>query len=473
MGFPKEFLWGGAASAGQREGIWQGPGRGARAAQVRTARENDWQREITAGIRAGGYYSEYAASDFYHPCEEDIALLARLGLKCFRTSIAWARIFPQGDELEPDEQGLQFYDNLFDTMHRYGVEPVVTLSHFDLPYHLAEKYGGWRNRCLVDFFVRFVTTVFRRYKQKVQYWMTFNEINNTGDMGAESTAFTNSSVLYKAGEDRRAVFYQVAHHAFVASALAVQEGHKINPDFQIGCMMAMVPVYPATCDPLDQLAALKEMDRTFFFADVQCRGRYPLYSLKECENKGYSIRMEEGDLALLQHGSADYIAFSYYMSLVHAYDDTAETGNLRQKVENPYLQILDSGAQIDPVGLRYALNILSERYELPLMIVGNGIGLSEAPDASSQIRDDLRIKYFAEHIVQMRQALEEDGVALMGYCPWGPLDLVSAGAGEMERHYGLVYADPAAAGRERQRIPKKSFYWYQKVIASNGEELSF
>ena len=384
----------------------------------------------------------------------------------------WTRIFPNGDELEPNEEGLKFYDDLFDEMHKYGMEPVVTLSHFEMPYHLVTKYGGWRNRKLIDMFVRFAVTCFMRYKDKVKYWMTFNEINNQRNVNDAFASFTNSGVIYQPGEDRHEVLYQVAHHEFVASAKAVVEGHKINPDFQIGCMLAMSPVYPENCKPENQIAALKEMDKSFYYGDVQCRGHYPHYILKEWENRGYKIKMEDGDLAILEAGKVDYFALSYYMSFVSRYDPENRF-QLGREVPNPYVKASDWGWQIDPVGLRYMLNVLSERYELPLMIVENGIGLHEQPEADGMVHDDERIRYFAAHIAEMKKAIEEDGVTLMGYCPWGPIDLVSASTGEMEKRYGFIYVDKNNKGEGTlKRTPKKSFYWYQKVIKSNGEDLS-
>ena len=470
MTFPKEFLWGGAVAAHQLEGAWQEGGKGISVADVMTVGGPDRPREITDGVLPGKCYPNHEAIDFYHRYKEDIALLSQLGFTCFRTSIAWTRIFPNGDDKEPNEEGLQFYDDLFDTLRAHGMEPVVTLSHFELPYHLVTAYGGWRSRKLVDFFVRFAQTVFARYKDKVRYWMTFNEINNQRDVDAAFTGFTNSGILYRPDEDRYAVLYQAAHHEFVASARAVIEGHKINPDFQIGCMLAMSPVYPASCRPMDQMAALKEMDKSFYFGDVQCRGHYPSYILKEWELKGYRIEMEKDDLVLLKEGRVDYFALSYYMSFVRAYDE--ETASYKE-VPNPYVKASDWGWQIDPTGLRYMLNVLAERYELPLMIVENGIGLHEEPDESGIVQDDERISYFAAHIAEMKKAVEEDGVTLMGYLPWGPIDLVSAGTGEMEKRYGFIYVDKNNKGEGTlRRVPKKSFGWYQKVIRSNGEDLS-
>ncbi len=476
MAFSKGFLWGGAVAAHQLEGGWQEGGKGVSVADVMTAGRHGVPREITEGVLPGKNYPNHEGIDFYHRYKEDIALLAEMGFKCFRTSIAWTRIFPKGDETEPNEEGLKFYDDLFDEMHKYGMEPVITLSHFEMPYHLVTEYGGWRSRKLVDFFVRFATVCFERYKHKVKYWMTFNEINNQRELNVPFTAFTNSGILYKADEDKKAVMYQVAHHEFVASAKAVIAGHKINPDFQIGCMLAMTPVYPETCRPMDQIAALKEMDKSFFFGDVHVRGHYPSYVLREWEQKGYKVEMEDGDLEILSEGTVDYYAFSYYMSHVTtSVEERKENlqGGFFDGVKNPYIEESDWGWPIDPVGLRYMLNVLQERYELPLMIVENGIGLHETPEADGTINDDARIAYFQAHIAEMKKAVEEDGVDLMGYCPWGPIDLVSAGTGEMEKRYGFIYVDKDNEGKGTlERSRKKSFYWYKKVIESNGEDLS-
>ena len=476
MPFPKGFLWGGAVAAHQLEGGWQEGGKGVSVADVMTAGRHGVPREITDGVLPGKNYPNHDAIDFYHHYKEDIALLAEMGFKCFRTSIAWTRIFPNGDDAEPNEAGLKFYDDLFDEMHKYGMEPVITLSHFEMPFALVKKYGGWRSRKLVDLFVKFAVTCFERYKDKVKFWMTFNEINNQRNVNVPFTAFTNSGVVYKDGEDKFATLYQVAHHEFLASAKAVIEGHKINPDFKIGCMLAMTPVYPETCNPGDQVAALKEMDKSLFFGDVQVRGHYPSYIIKEWENKGYHIEMEDGDLDILAEGKVDYFAFSYYMSEATSCDPTHlidRQGGFSKSVHNPYLKESDWGWAIDPIGLRYILNVLQERYEVPLMVVENGIGLHETPDPSDgMIHDDARIDYMRAHIEAMQKAVEADGVDLWGYCPWGPIDLVSAGTGEMEKRYGFIYVDKDNEGNGTlARSRKKSFYWYKKVIETNGEDL--
>lgn len=474
MGFPKKFLWGGAVAAHQLEGGWKDGGKGLSVADVMTVAEGDndatKERKITDSVLEDHYYPNHEAIDFYHRYKEDIKLLAEMGFKAFRTSIAWTRIFPNGDDEQPNEEGLKFYDDLFDEMIKYEIEPVVTLCHFELPLNVVKKYGGFRDRRVVDMFVKFAVTCFNRYKDKVKYWITFNEINNQADVTREFTAFTNSGVLYKEGENRLQTLYQVTHHEFVASAKAVIEGHKVNPDFQIGCMLAVTPRYAETCNPVNQIAQIKSMEENlYFYGDVHCRGHYPSYILKFWENNGISVHMEEGDLEILNNGKVDYLSFSYYQSGVVKFDETTKK---YADTKNSFVKANDWGWQIDPVGLRYSLNILAERYELPLFIVENGIGLHE-PMTSEQIQDDGRIKYFAEHIAEVKKAVDEDGVALMGYLPWGPIDIVSAGTGEMEKRYGFIYVDKDNYGNgTMERRPKKSFYWYKKVIESNGEDLS-
>ena len=476
MAFPKGFLWGGAVAAHQLEGGWQEGGKGVSVADVMTAGAHGVPRRITESVLEGENYPNHDAIDFYHRYKEDIALLGEMGFKCFRTSIAWTRIFPNGDDAEPNEGGLKFYDDLFDTMHQHGIEPVVTLCHFELPLNIAHKYGGFRDRRVVDMFVKFAVTCFERYKDKVTYWMTFNEINNQRNVKNPFFAFTNSGVTYKDGEDRHEVLYQVAHHELVASALAIIEGRKINPNFRMGCMLAMAPTYPETCRPDDQMMALKDMDESYYFGDVQARGHYPNFVKKLWERNGYKIKMEPGDEAILAAGTVDYFSFSYYMSYVVSSDENSPNkvqDEFVPGVKNPYIKTTDWGWAIDPVGLRYMLNVLYERYELPLMISENGIGLHEEPDAEGKINDTARIDYFRAHIQEMKKAVEEDGVDLFAYCPWGPIDLVSAGTGEMEKRYGFIYVDKNNKGEGTlNRSRKNSFFWYQKVIKSNGEDLA-
>ena len=472
---PKDFLWGGAVAAHQLEGGWQEGGKGISVADVMTAGANGVAREITKGIIEGKYYPNHEAIDFYNNYKEDIKLFAEMGFKCFRTSIAWTRIFPNGDELEPNEEGLKFYDNLFDECLKYGIEPVVTLSHFELPYHLVVEYGGFRNRKLIEFFERFAKVCFERYKSKVKYWMTFNEINNQANYKEDFAPFTNSGIVYEEGEDREAIMYQAAHYELVASARAVKIGHEINPDFKIGCMIAMCPIYPATCDPKDILMAQKAMQKRYFFTDVHVHGKYPNHIMKYFDRKKIEIDITDEDRKDLLNGCVDYIGFSYYMSFAIKYNkdnkyfDYDETRDL---VKNNYVQASDWGWQIDPEGLRYSLNWFTDMYNLPLFIVENGFGAIDEMNSDGSIDDSYRIKYLREHIQEMIKAVDEDGVNLMGYTPWGCIDLVSAGTGEMKKRYGFIYVDKDNEGNGTlKRYKKKSFDWYKKVINSNGENL--
>ena len=314
MSFPKGFLWGGAVAAHQVEGGWQEGGKGVSIADVMTAGRHGQPREITKGVLPGKNYPNHEAIDFYHHYKEDVALLAEMGCKAFRTSIAWTRIFPLGDETEPNEAGLKFYDELFDELIAKGIQPVVTLSHFEMPYHLVEAYGGWRSRKLIDFFVRYAEVCFKRFGSKVKYWMTFNEINNQRIVNVPFLTFTNSGLVFGEGEDPLATMYQAAHYELVASARAVKIAHSLNQDLRVGCMIAFGPTYGYSCAPKDQLLALKDMDRSFWFSDIHCRGHYPSYMLKELENKGIELDMEDEDFEILDKGTVDYIAFSYYQS---------------------------------------------------------------------------------------------------------------------------------------------------------------
>ncbi len=470
----KGFLWGGAVAAHQVEGAYRANGKGLSIADVMTGGSRDKAREITDGILEGKYYPNHEGIRFYEHYKEDIKLFAEMGFQCFRTSIAWSRIFPQGDEDTPNEEGLQFYDNLFDELRRYGMEPVVTLSHFEMPYGLVKKYGGWRSRELITFFTRFANTVMERYKDKVTYWMTFNEINNQMVVTNNIYAFTNSGILFQEGEDREKIVYQAAHYQFVASALTVKRGHEINPNFQIGCMIAASPIYPYSCSPKDILLAQRE-DRRFnlFFADVHARGHYPSYAKKEWERRGYRMDMTEEDLTAISQGCVDFIGFSYYLSSVMCADPNMEKlGNdlvaSPNAVENPYLQMTPWGWAIDPEGLRYVLNQYYERYELPLFIVENGFGYEDTVE-DGQIHDENRIKFLKDHIRELVKAVDEDGVDVIGYTVWGCIDPVSFTTGEMRKRYGFIYVDKKDDGSGTYaRAKKDSFYWYQDAIRNNG-----
>lgn len=469
----EDFLWGGAVAAHQVEGAYRAGGKGLSIADVMTGGSRERAREITDGVKEGKYYPNHEGIRFYEHYKEDIKLFAQMGFRCLRTSIAWSRIFPKGDETEPNEEGLKFYDDVFDELKRYGIEPVITLSHFEMPYHLVKRYGGFRSRRMIEFFVRFSVTVMERYRDKVRYWMTFNEINNQMILTNPIYAFTNSGILFEDGEDRQKTVFQAAHYEFVASAMVVKKGHEINPDFQIGCMVAATPVYPYSCDPSDVLLAQKEDRKNLLFTDVQVRGHYPAYVKKQWEREGYDLDITEEDLAHLREGCVDYIGFSYYLSSVMSADTLlARTGNdsaaSADAVENPYLETTPWGWPIDPKGLRYVLNQYYERYELPLFIVENGFGYEDELK-DGKIHDENRIAFLRDHIREMIKAVEEDGVQLIGYTVWGCIDPVSFTTGEMRKRYGFIYVDRDDEGNgSYERIPKDSFSWYSQVIAGNG-----
>ena len=480
MAFKEGFLWGGAVAAHQLEGGYNEGGKGLSVMDVATKGGPHTRRRYTGDILPGESYPNHEAIDFYHRYHGDIELFAEMGFKCFRTSIAWSRIFPEGDELEPNEEGLKFYDDLFDDLLAHGIEPVITLSHFEMPLMLTKRYGGWRNRALIDMFVRFAKVCFERYKDKVKYWMTFNEINNQTNYKDAWSLLTNSGIIVEEGEDCEKLMYQSVHYELVASALAIEEGKKINPDFQIGCMVTFSQgmVYPYCCDPADVHAAWELAARCYFFLDVQCRGYYPSYQLKYYEREGIHVDITDEDRADLAAGTVDYIGFSYYRSCVATtHDDVplvAPDSPMAKVlgVKNPYLGTTDWGWTIDPLGLRNALDVLYDRYQMPLFVVENGFGAIDEVGPDGIVADDARIAYMRAHIEAMRDAVDEDGVDLMGYTMWGPIDLVSASTGEMRKRYGFIYVDKHDDGTGTlARSRKKSFGWYRHVIETNGADL--
>ncbi|WP_217520283.1 6-phospho-beta-glucosidase [Vibrio metschnikovii] len=470
--FPKDFLWGGAVAAHQVEGGWNKGGKGVSVVDVLTKGAHEVPRVITDSVESDQFYPNHEAIDFYGRYKEDIALFAEMGFKCFRTSIAWTRIFPNGDEATPNEAGLQFYDDLFDELLKYGIEPVITLSHFEMPNHLVKHYGSWANRQVIDFFVKFSQTVMERYQHKVKYWITFNEINNQRNWKLPIWGYCNSGMIYTDYPNPEQMMYQVLHHQFVASARVVKLGHQINPDFKIGSMIHIMPLYPATCRPEDVLLAQELMREKYLFSDVQVRGYYPSYLIKEWQRKNIQIEMAAGDEQILREGCADYLAISYYMTnIVSTQKEQGQTTSLFENSRlNPYLPASDWGWQIDPDGLRVALSELYERYQKPIFIVENGLGAIDEVQADGSINDDYRINYLSEHIKAVATAINYDGVEVMGYTPWGCIDCVSFTTGEYKKRYGFIYVDKHDDGTGTMaRSKKKSFYWYQQVIASNGQ----
>lgn len=472
---PKGFLWGGATAANQCEGAWQADGRGLTVVDLMPYGPD--RMKIAKGelihLKCDDkyFYPNHDAIDFYHNYKEDIAMLAEMGFKCFRMSIAWTRIFPNGDDKFPNEAGLEFYDNVFDECHKYGIEPLVSLCHFDVPLHLVNTIGAWKSREMIEYFMKYCETVFQRYKDKVKYWITFNEINMIQHM-----PFSAAGVIFQEGEHRKQIEYTCSHHELLASARAVKLAHEIIPDCMVGCMLAGGTFYPYTCNPNDVWEARKTGRNNFFFIDVQSRGYYPNFVLKQMEKDGVSLEWEDDDEKTLKEGTADFISFSYYSSRCASADpevnETKMATNAFKTVRNPYLSASEWGWQIDPLGLRIAMNDLYDRYQKPLFIVENGMGANDVMEADGTINDDYRIEYLKQHIASMIDTVVEDGVPLLGYTMWAPIDLVSASTGEMSKRYGFIYVDRDNQGNgTMKRIRKKSFYWYKKVIQSDGAEL--
>lgn len=475
--FPENFLWGGAVAANQCEGGWNQGGRGASISDYVTAGAHKKPRKITINIEDDIYYPSHNAIKFYENYKEDIAMFAEMGFKTFRLSISWPRIFPNGDDAEPNEEGLAFYDSVFDECLKYGIEPLVTLHHFEPPMNLAKKYRGFTDRRVIGFFENYVRTVFTRYKDKVKYWLTINELNfgtmPHGNQNVLGILDKKDDMYYSVPHDNTQERFQALHHAFLASASAVKIGHEINPNFQIGCMLAHITMYPATCNPIDVMACM-EQDNLLnnFVGDVQVLGEYPYYIEDYFRKNNVTINMEDGDVALLKEGKVDFYSFSYYMStcISGAKDGDKAEGNLFGGVVNPYLESSEWGWQVDAVGLRYTLHKLYARYHVPLMIVENGLGAVDEL-VNDTVEDDYRIDYLRKHVSEMQLAIEE-GVDLMGYTMWGCIDLVSAGTGEMKKRYGFIYVDLDDEGQGTfKRYKKKSFNWYKKVIASQGSDL--
>ena len=464
--FPKNFLWGGAVAANQCEGAYQEDGkglsvqdvlpRGIRGSRTKLPTEENLKRE---------------AIDFYHRYPQDIKMFAEMGFKVFRTSIAWSRIFPKGDEEQPNEAGLEFYDRVFEECRKYGIEPLVTLSHYETPLYLAETYNGWTDRRMIGFYERYVRTVFKRYRGKVKYWLTFNEINSLLHAPFMSGGIANMQGLTE--QD----LYQAAHHELVASALATKIGHEMMPDAMIGCMILSMPTYPLTPSPDDVIAAMDAEHRNYFYGDVHVRGKYPGYMKRYFREHGIQIQFAPEDEEILKN-TVDFVSFSYYMSVCATSDPEKQKkglGNLLGGVPNPTLKASDWGWQIDPKGLCYVLNMFYDRYQKPLFIVENGLGavdvLNEDENGNKTVEDDYRIQYLKDHLIQVGEAVQ-DGVEIMGYTSWGCIDVVSASTAELKKRYGYIYVDRNDDGTgTMERYKKKSFYWYQKVIESNGEVL--
>lgn len=465
----EDFLWGGASAANQYEGGYDQGGRGLSINDVELAASHGHERMIHENIQKEYYYPSHQATDFYHHYHEDIALMAKMGFQCYRMSICWSRIYPHGDDELPNEEGLKFYDCIFDELLKYGIEPIVTLHHFEMPLALVKKYDGWRSRKLIDLSVKYAKTVMQRYQHKVKYWITFNEINS---LFIARTPWHQAGIVYHEDENKTDIMFQAAHYQLVASAKTIIEGRKINSRFQFGNMILYNCCYAMTCHPLYQMMLHNKLLPIYYFSDVQVRGYYT----NTC--KAYQKRMnahfdiDEEDADILKEGTVDFYSFSYYSSLVEGREtNQSADGNLLDGGRNPYLKTTDWGWQIDPLGLRLSLNYIYDRYQIPLFVSENGLGAIDQLE-NQTVYDDYRIDYLRQHIQCLKGAIEEDYVDCFGYTMWSPIDIISAGTGEMKKRYGFVYVDYDDLGQGTgQRYPKQSFYWYQKVIQTNSEEL--
>lgn len=485
MKFPDNFLWGGAIAANQCEGAWNEDGKGMSVADVAMFKPNVDKKDYVSqwhidmyDIRKARetddvvYYPKRHGVDFYHHYEEDIALFAEMGFKTLRLSIAWTRLFPNGDEEKPNEKGLLFYENVFKCLRKHNIEPLVTLSHYEMPLYLVENYEGWASREVVDMFVKFATTCFERYKDLVKYWLTFNEIDSVFRHPFTTVGIVEDN--YASKNEAEEAIYKALHHQLVASALVTKYAREIIPGAQIGCMVTKTLTYPETCNPEDIYLAMMDNRTNNLYTDVQVRGKYPLWIKKLWKDKGFEIPILEGDEEILAAHTVDFISFSYYMSMVqsiHAEKREKVGGNLTTGVKNPYLSTSEWGWQIDPKGLEISLIDLYDRYQKPLWIVENGLGYNDVVNEDGTIEDDYRINYFADHFKAIDHAIE-NGVEVMGYTSWGCIDIVSASTSQMSKRYGFIYVDVDDYNKGTyKRLKKKSFDWYKKVIETNGEIL--
>ena len=506
--FPKDFLWGGASAANQCEGAYLEDGKGLSIADVLTCgglskfkvevpgipesfkesmskmryvtycKEDETAASIvfrletypesgTPTLLEDEYYPNHKAIDFYHRYKEDIAMMAEMGFKCYRMSIGWTRIFATGEEKTPNEAGLQFYDKVFDECLKYGIEPVVTISHYEIPLALSEKYNGFADRRVVGYFEKFAEVIFERYKNKVKYWLTFNELNSSVHSG-----YMNAGVFSK----NKNLIEQGSYHQMLASAKVVELAHAKYPQFQVGCMLGVSPSYPKSCKPEDNMASLKQdAMRDYYYADVMLRGYLPEYKLIKLKEENIQLPILDGDTEIFKNGVCDFMAISYYQTSVAAARDKSlekTSGNMGNFIANPYLKKSEWGWQIDPLGFRYTLNLMYDRYRKPLFIAENGIGALDVLNEDKTIHDPYRIEYLREHIKAMRDAIVLDGVNVFGYTPWSCIDLISCSTGQISKRYGLIFVDVDDAGNGTyKRYKKDSFYWYKKVIESNGEDL--
>ena len=481
--FPDDFLWGGATAANQCEGAWNVDGKGESIADHMTAGNRTSPRRFTKQIEEQASYPSHEGIDFYHNYKEDIALFAEMGFKMYRLSIAWTRIYPNGDDESPNEKGIAFYRSVLEECRHYHMEPLVTISHYEIPYHLCEKYNGWANREVIEFYLRYCKTIFTEYKDLVTYWITFNEINSltsrfgtmlSGGILQEDGANMFSLLASQESLSDKSLRFSALHHQFLASARAVTLAHELNTENKVGCMLAATSIYPYSCNPDDLLLAQQQMNiNCWLCGDVAVRGEYPPFARRYFEEEHIQVLTQKEDERILSEGKVDFFSMSYYVSRCASVNQNMKktAGNMLMGIPNPYLKESDWGWTIDSKGLRYVLNEIYGRYQIPIMIVENGLGAKDTLESDDCIHDPYRIDYMKQHIIQMSEAIH-DGVKLIGYLPWGCFDLVSASTGEMEKRYGMIYVDKDDAGNgSLRRIKKDSFYWYQNCIKTNGKTI--
>jgi 6-phospho-beta-glucosidase len=474
MSLPQEFFWGGSIAAHQCEGAWQEGGKGPAIMDFVTKGSKDVPRTITEAIEVDRAYPSHQGIDFYHHYKEDIALFKEMGFTALRLSIDWSRIFPNGDDKQPNQAGLDYYSSVIDTLLDAGIEPIVTLYHFELPIHLVREYGSWKNRAVIDFYLTFCETVMREYDGRVKYWVTFNEMNHIDPQSEHSDIFTYlvAGLKYSELQDKAQELATIGYNMTLAGVKAVRLAHEINAKNIVGCVFGLNPIYSYNCDPENVLKGFLENDQDYYQIDAMCNGKFPRYKLKEYEAAGLAIEITAEDREDFAQGTLDFIGLNYYFSSVAEPKEAAGgEASLFGGVQNPYLEQSKWGWAIDATGIRYVMNYLYRRYELPIMITENGLGAQDVIEADGQIHDAYRIDYLKKHIEQIRKAVEEDYVECLGYLVWGPIDLVSATTGEMSKRYGFIHVDLDDKGQgSLERRKKDSFHWFKKVIENYGEE---
>ena len=483
-GFKKDFLWGGALAANQIEGAWNEGGKGLSVADVAMFKSNldinDYAGhnlvtskmiEDAVKTKDAKDYPKRRGIDFYHRYKEDIALFSEMGFKTLRLSIAWSRLFPTGKEEVPNQKGIDYYKKIFESLKEKNIVPIVTLSHYEMPLQLSIEYNGWVDRKLIDFFVKYSKVCFEEFGSYVKYWLTFNEIDSVSRHPFITAGIVEDQCEHYTLDE---AIYQALHHQYVAAAKVTKMCHEMIPESKMGCMLTKLTTYPNTCHPEDVLLSLERNLDNYAHADIQIFGKYPDLYLRKLKNNNIQIKVAPEDDEILLQGRSDYLAFSYYMSRTESADPNKEksAGNTIMSVKNPYLSSTEWGWQIDPVGLRISLIELYDRYQIPLIIVENGLGAVDTLDKNNKIHDHYRINYLRAHIQEMKKAIDT-GVDLFGYTSWAPIDSISVSTSQMSKRYGFVYVDQDDFGNgNQQRYKKDSFYWYKKVIETSGDDLA-